>query len=427
MKKIFGTDGVRGRAGTYPITSENVYKLGYLFATIARIKETAVAWDTRESSLWIANSLISGLNDAGVSVSTMGCIPTPVLSYLTKEKYESGIMITASHNPYTDNGLKFFDFRGEKISDELENEITKEIEKTGIKVSIKECIENLFFLEKTALSTYFNNLKEKINLSIIQKLYPIDCANGATSLFIKLAEKELGLKFNPYNISPDGKNINLNCGAAQPEYIKENSFAFDGDGDRIIGKDKHGKIINGDIILMFLAEKLKLNKVIGTVMTNVSAENFFRKKGIEFYRTKVGDRFVKEMMNKTKARLGGETSGHIILTDLNSTGDGFAIYLKLHELLNTEKITLEKLAEKYKLSPQKVINIKVKEKKPFDKIKGFKEMIKKCEIIVGDKGRIFPRYSGTENLLRILVECQEIEKLNKVEKTIKEFFNITED
>ncbi len=427
MKKIFGTDGIRGKAGEFPITPENIFKLGYIFATISNYKKIAIAWDTRESSLWIANALISGFDKAGIKTHILGCIPTPVLSFCIKENFDGGVMITASHNPFTDNGLKFFNSNGEKISDMEEEKITEEFEKTKINPDIKEKISGIFFLEKEVLKGYFNHLKTKIDTTSIKKTYPADCANGATSLFIQEAGNQLNLNFNPYNIKPDGKNINYKCGAAQPEFIKKESFAFDGDGDRIMGKDFQGRIINGDIILMFLADLLDIKKLVGTVMTNVSTEAFCKKRGIEFYRTKVGDRFVKEKMNEINAKLGGETSGHIIFNELNNTGDGFAIYLKLLELMNKSGITIDHLAEKYKLSPQKVINIKVKEKVPFDSIKGFEQLLKKCEIILGDSGRVFPRYSGTENLLRILIECPNERNLEKTERIIKEFFNKTEE
>ncbi|BBB32634.1 phosphoglucosamine mutase [Thermotomaculum hydrothermale] len=422
MKKIFGTDGIRGKAGEFPITPENIYKLGYLFVKITGYKNIAIGWDTRESSLWIANSLISGIENAGGKPVNLGCIPTPVLSFCTSDSFDGGVMITASHNPYTDNGIKFFNYKGEKISDEVENEITKEFYNFLGEIKLSEKIKNILFIEEKIVKTYLSHIKNKIDLSKIIKTYPVDCANGATSLFIELAQKTLNIKLNPYNTNPDGKNINLKCGAAQPDFIKKESFAFDGDGDRIMGKDLNGNIINGDIILMFLADKLNLDKLVGTVMTNMAVESFCKERKIEFYRTKVGDRFVKEKMNETNAKLGGETSGHIILTDLNSTGDSFAVYLKILELLNTFKIDINDLTKKYRLFPQKVINIPVKEKKPFEQIKGFKKLMEKCEIILGDKGRIFPRYSGTENLLRILIECQAEDRVNEAQKIIKNFF-----
>ncbi len=427
MKKIFGTDGIRGEAGKFPITPEDTYKLGYLFAKISKYKNIALGWDTRESSFWIANSLISGIEDAGAKVHLIGCIPTPVLSFSIKENFDGGVMITASHNPFKDNGLKFFNKKGEKINDEMEENITEEFYNTNINPNIASQLSESLLFNKEMVEKYFNHLESKIDISAIKKTYPVDCANGATSLFVKYAENKLNLKLNPYNTQPDGKNINLNCGAAQPEFIKKESFAFDGDGDRIMGKDFKCNIVNGDIILMFLADSLGLKKLVGTVMTNMAVEAFCADKGIEFYRTKVGDRFVKEKMDIEQAKLGGETSGHIILTELNDTGDGFAVYLKLCELLNKNNLSIDDLTKRYKLFPQKVINIPVKEKKPFNEIKGFEELIKKCEIILGNQGRIFPRYSGTENLLRILLESPNNKDLNKAEKIIKEFFDNTEE
>ncbi len=427
MKKIFGTDGIRGEAGKFPITPEDVYKLGYIFAKVSNYKKIALGWDTRESSLWIANSLVSGIKDAGGDIHMIGCIPTPVLSFSIKANFEGGIMITASHNPFKDNGLKFFNKKGEKIGDLMEKRITEEFYKTNLKSNFSSQLPEFLFFDKKIVEKYLNHLESKINISAIKKTYPVDCANGATSLFVKYAENKLNLKFNPYNTQPDGKNINLNCGAAQPESIKKGSFAFDGDGDRIMGKDFVGNIVNGDIILMFLADMLGLKKLVGTVMTNMAVEAFCAEKGIKFYRTKVGDRFVKEKMNMEKAKLGGETSGHIILTDLNDTGDGFAVYLKLCELLNKSGLTINDLTKKYKLFPQKVINIPVREKKPFNEVKGFDELIKNCETILGNQGRVFPRYSGTENLLRILIESPNNRDIEQTEKTIKDFFDNMEE
>ncbi len=421
--KIFGTDGIRGKAGEFPITPESTYKLGYLFAKLLNYKNLAVGWDTRESSSMIAASLISGIEDAGGKVYKAGCVPTPVLSYLIKKNFDGGIMITASHNPFTDNGLKFFNSNGEKISDKEEQKITTAFFGTKLNAKISEEIPNILFFDEKICEGYFKHLKSLINLEKIKKTYPIDCANGATSLFVKYAEKRLNLSLSPYNILPDGKNINLKCGAAQPEFIKNGCFAFDGDGDRIMGKDLNGNIINGDIILMFLADKLNLKRLVGTVMTNMAVEAFCNEKGIEFHRTKVGDRFVKEKMNRINAKLGGETSGHIIYTKLNHTGDGFAIYLKLIELLNKFGLSIDDLTKQYRLFPQKVINITVQEKIPFNEIEGFGELLKKCEIILGENGRVFPRYSGTENLLRILIESREKESLEKAETEINEYFN----
>ncbi|NPA44511.1 MAG: phosphoglucosamine mutase, partial [Chlorobi bacterium] len=230
------------------------------------------------------------------------------------------------------------------------------------------------------------------------------------------------------NIQPNGTNINDKCGAAATSYIQNNTVALDGDGDRIILKDKNGNLINGDIILMFLAEYLNLPGVVGTVMTNQAVATFCEERKLKFFRTDVGDKFVRFKMDKENVELGGETSGHIILDSLNFTGDGFAVYLKVTELLNKNNLTLEDLNKKYVLFPQKLINITVKEKLPFSELKGFSEMMANAEkILKEDGGRIFPRYSGTENYLRILLETKSKTVLNKVEKVVIEFIETLEE
>jgi len=426
MKKLFGTDGIRGKAGFSPITPEEVYKLAYIFAKKTNYRNIAIGWDTRESSLWIANAVISGLKDANSNSEILGCVPTPVLAYTVKENFDGGIMITASHNPFEDNGLKFFNGKGEKIETSIEKEVEKEFFQSKIKPKIENFLKNQLIFNKDLTEKYLLHIAEKISIKSISKTYPVDCANGATSLFIKFASEKYGLDFQPYNTNPNGKNINFKCGAAKPEFIRKNSFAFDGDGDRIMAKDENENIVNGDIILMFLADKLKINKLVGTVMTNMAVEIFCKNRNIQFERTPVGDKFVREKMKEINASLGGETSGHIILSDLNHTGDGFAVYLKMLELFNKENIALKDLTENYPLFPQKVINIPVKEKVPFENIKGFEQLKEKVEEILENEGRFFPRYSGTENLLRILIEGKDKEKIEQCEKIIKEFFNKTE-
>ncbi len=427
MTKLFGTDGIRGKTGTFPITEEDIFKVTLIYSTKFKLKNIAVAWDTRESSLWIANAVISAIKLSNKNAVLLGCIPTPVLSYIVGNNplFDGGIMITASHNPYNHNGLKFFDKNGEKISDGLEKAIEEEFDNFDNTTHIENHIQDQLFINTEYLLEYFKGIKKHIKISAIKRTIPLDCANGACSLFIKTAQDFFNLDFKPYNIIPDGKNINKDCGAANPEHIKPESFAFDGDGDRIMGKDREENIINGDHILMFLSDFLKVKKLVGTVMTNSAVEVFCKERGIKFFRTPVGDRFVKEKMKETGAILGGETSGHTIFSPINKTGDGFAIYLKLIEILNTQSLYLEHISKNYPLFPQTVVNIKVNSKKPINRIKGFVPLIKELEKQLGD-GRIFPRYSGTENILRILIESRDEKPLKFARKKIIEFFNKTE-
>ncbi len=429
-KKLFGTDGIRGRAGEFPITAEIAYSCGYSFGTIITNKKVLIGCDTRKSSGFIVSAIKQGLTDSGAFVVDAGVIPTPVLAFsVNRGEFAGGIVVTASHNPFYDNGIKFFNNSGKKLSKQEEVELENLILKNQhLKANLSTDVKTADFIDSAFVKSYMDSILKKVDINYLKNFLQLDCANGAASYFIKKVNKLYSLNIKAININPNGKNINDKCGAAAISHIENNAIALDGDGDRIILKDKNGNLINGDIILMFLTDYLGLKGIVGTVMTNQAVATFCEERGIKFFRTDVGDKFVRLKMDEESISLGGETSGHIILDSLNFTGDGFAVYLKITELLNKNNLTLEDLSDKYSLFPQKLINVTVKEKLPFSEIKGFNEMILKVEqILKKDGGRIFPRYSGTENYLRILLETKSKTVLNKAEKVVVEFFKTMEE
>lgn len=429
-KKLFGTDGIRGKAGFFPINKDICYSAGYSFAKFIENKKVIVGSDTRESSDWIIAHIKKGLIDGGVEVVDAGILPTPVIAFATKNQCcGGGIVVTASHNPYEDNGIKFFNKFGKKYLKNEETQLESLILENLNKFSESYLnIEKRNFINEEITKNYLNNILDNIDLSKIIKFLPLDCANGAASYFVNEFKKKFDIELNSFNISPNGKNINEKCGAASFDHIDNNSAALDGDGDRIIFKDSNGNLINGDILLMFLAENLKTTGIVGTVMTNQAVDDFCKNRNLKFFRTNVGDRFVREKMDEESIVIGGETSGHLIYDKLNFTGDGFAIYLKIVQLLNENSMNLNDLFEKYSLFPQSLINITVKEKLPFEKLEGFNELKEDIEqIFKNDGGRIFPRYSGTENYLRILLETKTISVLNIAEKKVFEFKNTLEE
>ncbi len=425
--KLFGTDGIRGKAGEFPILPELAFKAGTAFAGYYPEKRILIAMDTRESSPALAGALYAGLSAGGANPVHGGILPTPVLAFsVANMDFSGGVMITASHNPYTDNGLKFFAGDGRKISPDFQNSLETEILDNKIIPNVNKppySADQDSLSEEKILDRYLNHLFSLLPVDTVTMRIPLDCANGAGERLLRFVNRVAHPPFELFNAWPNGKNINLNCGAAQPDKMKSNSAALDGDGDRILFKDSQGRLITGDHILMFFADTLKLKSIVGTVMTNQAVAQFAEKRNISFYRTDVGDRFVRELMDQHHAPLGGETSGHIIFDNLNITGDGFAIYLQVLALLSREKITLSDLFDRYPMMPQTLLNLPVSEKTPFDAIPEFPELIQKMENELGQTGRIFPRYSGTENLLRILIESPSEKQNEEIASIIDNFFN----
>ena len=431
FKKYFGTDGIRGRVNGSKINGEMFFKFGLAagtyFKNIKKNKQVAViAKDTRLSGYTLEPALVSGLASAGMHVYTLGPLPTNGLAMLTKEmKANMGIMITASHNPYYDNGLKLFGPDGLKLSDKIEKKIEKLIDlkisknlSRPIKLGRVKSLEN-------AKESYIKNLKKNFPSSFSLKGIKIalDCANGAGYKSGPNLFTSLGAKVFKTGISPNGLNINLKSGSTYPnkicqitkKYKAHIGIALDGDADRIIVCDEKGKIVNGDKILAMLGERWKRKKilkggVIGTLMSNYGLEKFFKKNNIRFLRSNVGDRYVKEKMKRNKFNLGGEQSGHIILGKFATTGDGLLVALEILFSLRKIKKT-SKLFNNFKPTPQILENVQVKDKSIINS-SACKKAITKANKIMKNNGRILVRKSGTEPKIRIMSESED-SKLNK--------------
>ena len=426
MKKYFGTDGIRGEVNKGSITGEMFFRFGLAAGTYfsnqnKQRHKAIIAKDTRLSGYMLEPALVSGLISAGMDVLLLGPLPTNGLAMLTKSmKADLGIMLTASHNPHTDNGLKLFGPDGMKLSDKVEKQIEKLIDDKVEKYLVKPNSLGRAKRLEDATENYIEILKnifpKSFNLSGI-KIF-LDCANGASYKSAPALLRELGAEVVAIGINPDGFNINKNCGSTHPELIQQSvkthkadiGIAFDGDADRVIMCDEKGEIIDGDQIIAMIAKNWKKKKilkggVVGTLMTNLGLENYFKTNNIKFHRADVGDRYVKEKMNSLKYNLGGEQSGHIILGNLATTGDGLLVALEvLNSLKNNGKAS--KVFSVFKKVPQVLENIKVKNKNIVEN-KSLKARIDQIDKSLKHEGRLLVRKSGTENFVRIMVESSD--------------------
>ena len=437
-KKYFGTDGIRGEVNQGNINGEMFFKFGLAagtyFKNLKKNKQTAIiAKDTRLSGYTLEPALVSGLASAGMHVYTLGPLPTNGLAMLTKRmKANMGIMITASHNPYFDNGLKLFGPDGLKLSDKIEKKIEKlidsKITKNLSKPNILGRVKRLEDANSRYIKILKSNFPNKFSLKGIK--IAIDCANGAGYKSGPKLLKSLGAKVYNIGTSPNGLNINKNCGSTFPKKIKSLvkkhrvnlGISLDGDADRIILCDEKGKIIDGDQIIAMLASRWKRKKilkggVIGTLMSNYGLQNYFKEKKIRFIRANVGDRYVKEKMQKNKFNLGGEQSGHIILGKFATTGDGLLVALEVLFSMRKGKKASE-LLNIFKPMPQILENITVRDKNIINKL-SCKKAIKKANKIMGANGRLLVRKSGTEPKIRIMGESYNKNLVLKCIKIIK--------
>ncbi len=441
MKKLFGTDGIRGEANVYPMLPEIALKLGraigYLFKDRASQK-VIIGKDTRLSGYIFESALVAGLCSMGVSVGLLGPLPTPAIAFLTKDmRAEAGIVISASHNPYYDNGIKIFNSLGFKLSDEKELEIEKlifdpEFEKER---KFREEIGRTFRI-KDAVGRYAVYLKSVVpaHINFEGLKVVIDCANGAAYHIGPLVLSELGAEVICMGCSPNGLNINQNCGALYPEGLREKvvqtnadiGIALDGDADRIVVVNEKGELLDGDDLIatfaLNLKEKglLKANTVVGTIMSNLGLEKFLKGHSIEFRRTPVGDRYVTMELLKIGGVLGGETSGHIIFLDKATTGDGLLTALRLISLMKEKEKSLSEIVPGFIKYPQITKNVKVKQKFPVEQIPGLPELIKKAEDSL-KIGRIIVRPSGTEPKYRITIETDDSTKAETLAEEIASF------
>jgi phosphoglucosamine mutase len=438
MKKYFGTDGIRGEVNKGSITGEMFFRFGLAAGTYfsnqnKQRHKAIIAKDTRLSGYMLEPALVSGLISAGMDVLLLGPLPTNGLAMLTKSmKADLGIMLTASHNPHTDNGLKLFGPDGMKLSEKVEKQIEKLIDDKVEKYLVKPNSLGRAKRLEDATENYIEILKnifpKSFNLSGI-KIF-LDCANGASYKSAPALLRELGADVVAIGINPDGFNINKNCGSTHPELIQKSvkthkadiGIAFDGDADRVIMCDEKGEIIDGDQIIAMIAKNWKKKKilkggVVGTLMTNLGLENYFKSNNIKFHRADVGDRYVKEKMNSLKYNLGGEQSGHIILGNLATTGDGLLVALEvLNSLKNNGKAS--KVFSVFKKVPQVLENIKVKNKNIVEN-KSLKEKINQIDKSLKQEGRLLVRKSGTENLVRIMVESSDKKLINDTVNEVK--------
>ncbi len=441
-KKYFGTDGIRGTVNKGNINGEKFFKFGLAagtyFKNLKKTKQVAIiAKDTRLSGYTLEPALVSGLASAGMHVFTLGPLPTNGLAMLTKSmKANLGIMITASHNPFYDNGLKLFGPDGLKLSDKIEKKIEKIIDSNIThQLSNPEILGRVKRLEdgnEKYINILIKNFPKNFNLKGMKIV--VDCANGAGYKAAPILLKKLGAKVFTLGVKPNGLNINLKCGSTFPikiqsavkKYKAKLGISLDGDADRIIMCDENSNIIDGDQIIAMLAKRWKLKKilkggVVGTLMSNYGLENFLKKEKIKFVRANVGDRYVKELMKKKGFNLGGEQSGHIILGKFATTGDGLLVALEsLFSLRKGKKAS--NLFKVYKSVPQKLLNLQVKDKDIINK-KECKLAIKKAKNILKKQGRLLVRKSGTEPKIRIMVESYNkkliLPCINIIKRSIK--------
>ena len=446
MRKYFGTDGIRGIAGE-SLTADLSFKVGKALGKLLTEKKdhpkVVIGRDTRISCDMIEHALTAGLTSTGVNVMTVGTIPTPAISYLTKTiETDSGIMISASHNPYQDNGIKIFGPDGFKLTDEQELEIESLIDNSElIKNASFEKIGKVYSGNELT-QKYIQHIKQSITGDLSDIKIALDCANGATTGVAPFIFGDLEADIETIGCQPNGVNINDNVGSTKietiSEFVKENNvdvgFAFDGDGDRVLAVDAKGNIIDGDKIMFILAKhlkeqgELKDNMVVSTVMSNIGFYKAIEENGLQSVKTAVGDRYVVEEMRKNDYSLGGEQSGHIVLMNYATTGDGILTAVKLANIIKTSGKSLEELASEVSIYPQKLVNIKVVDKKTAMEDSEILAECEKVEKELEGNGRILLRASGTENLIRVMVEASSDELTDKyceqVAKIVREKFEV---
>ena len=446
MRKYFGTDGIRGIAGE-SLTADLSFKVGKALGKLLTEKKehpkVVIGRDTRISCDMIEQALTAGLTSTGVNVMTVGTIPTPAIAYLTKTiETDSGIMISASHNPYQDNGIKIFGPDGFKLTDEQELEIESLIDNSEqIKNASFEKIGKLYGGSELS-QKYVQHIKQSISGDLSNIKIALDCANGATTGVAPYIFGDLEADIETIGCQPNGININDNVGSTKIDtisaFVKENNvdvgFAFDGDGDRVLAVDAKGNIVDGDKIMFILAKhlkeqgELKDNMVVSTVMSNIGFYKAIEENGLQSVKTAVGDRYVVEEMRKNDYSLGGEQSGHIVLMNYATTGDGILTAVKLANIIKTSGKSLEELASEVNIYPQKLVNIKVVDKKTAMEDSDILVECEKVEKELEGNGRILLRASGTENLIRVMVEASSDELTDKyceqVAKIVREKFEV---
>jgi phosphoglucosamine mutase len=437
-RKLFGTDGIRAVAGQYPLDPTTIYGVGLALAHTLRKKaarpRVLLGRDTRESGPWIAATLAAALREAGVEVESAGVVTTPAVAFLARTHgFHAGVVISASHNPWADNGIKLFGADGFKLPDAMELAMEEEIFHHAAQVDISDphgfaAVEDNAELQ----NDYIRFLIDCVpGLSLAHLKIVADCANGAAAAIAPELFRRLNgggdAVLSLLNIAPDGRNINANCGALHPEHVAREVVArgadlgvtFDGDADRSMLACADGRVINGDAVLLMAARDLQArgmltgDLVVATTMSNMGLEAALKQSGIRMLRAPVGDRYVLEEMQKHNAALGGEQSGHILFPHLATTGDGLLTALVILDLVARSGKTLGELTADLKVFPQAIVNVKVREKKPLDAIPAVAASIRAAELELKDSGRVVIRYSGTEALARVMIEAESEEAMRR--------------
>jgi phosphoglucosamine mutase len=428
-KRLFGTDGIRGVAGEPPLDSRTIAALGIALGDDLTRRGLAanpvlVGMDTRESGPGIAAQLAEGLRRSGVETRFAGVVTTPGVAYLTRTgEFSAGVMISASHNMFEDNGIKVFARTGYKLPDEEEHEIEEEVFR--ILDGVNGDGSPVALLQTTDVRPYLDFLLSTMRTKLDGLKVVIDCGNGAASNLAPQLFRDAGAEVTAISDQPDGRNINLNSGALHVEGLQkavlaqgaDAGVAFDGDADRAILISPLGRVVDGDAEMLIAARQLQAdghlagNLVVSTVMSNLGLEKALGRLGISMVRTPVGDKYVLEEMLRREAALGGEQSGHVIFRQYATTGDGMLTALKLLETAVREKATLDELAADLTVFPQLLVNIRVKERKPLEQLPGVVDEIRACESALNGLGRVVVRFSGTEPLARVMVEGPDLEQV----------------
>jgi phosphoglucosamine mutase len=434
MRKLFGTDGIRAVAGEPPLDAKTIYAVGMALAhqlkTDAAQPSIILGMDTRESGNWIAAVLSAGLAKAGVAVQSAGVITTPAIAYLArKHGFTAGIVISASHNPWHDNGIKIFGGDGYKLPDaielRIEDEIFRQLESVAAPDAAKLSAPPVNEAFRADYEAFLLSAVPKLNLDGLKLV--LDCANGAASAIAPELLTRLGGTIHFTHIHPDGRNINADCGALHPAVVAAETRAhhadigvtFDGDADRALFADANGNVVNGDAVLLLAARDLKTRNllhgdtVVATTMSNMGLEAALRRDAIKMLRAPVGDKYVLEMMQANAASIGGEQSGHILFPHLATTGDGLLTALVVLDVIRRAGKPLHELISDLKVFPQVIVNVRVKEKKPLDEIETVVKSIRRAEEELSANGRVVIRYSGTEPLARVMIEAESEEAMRR--------------
>jgi phosphoglucosamine mutase len=434
MRKLFGTDGIRAVAGEAPLDPTTIFATGLALASSLKSlypqPRVILGADTRESSPWISAVISAGLCRGGAEVLNAGVITTPGIAYLThKHRLAAGVVISASHNPWQDNGIKVFGGDGYKLPDATEMAIEEEIFRRlkdspppGLK-GLSAPPANKAFREE--YEAFLRNVVPQLNLK--GKKIVIDCANGAAAVIASELFTSLGGEIHLTHVTPNGRNINENCGALHPEVVAREAKAmgadlgitFDGDADRALFADAHGRVVNGDGVMLVAARDMQAkgelagDVVVATTMSNMGLEAALRSSGIRMLRAPVGDKYVLEMMQKHQASLGGEQSGHILFLRRSTTGDGLLTALVLLDTLARSGKPLHELLSDLRVFPQVIVNVRVREKRPLEQIPAVMESIQQAEIDLHGNGRVVVRYSGTEALARVMIEAESEQQMRE--------------